>query len=63
MSDQERGMGASEERRFHESQDAVNLQVEGRLTRLEVLLYITLALSAVNVLGLKVLDTIYLWRP
>ena len=63
MSDQERGMGASEERRFHSAQDRVNLRVENRLTRVEILLYVVLALSGLSTLGIHVIDSIYLWHP
>ena len=63
MSDQERGMGASEERRFHSAQDKVNLKVESRLTRVEILLYVVLALSGLSTLGIHVIDSIYLWHP
>ena len=63
MSDQERGMGASEERRFHSAQDRVNLKVEKRLTRVDILLYVVLALSGLSTLGIHVIDSIYLWHP
>ena len=59
----EESMGASEERRFHSEQDRVNLKVESRLTRVEILLYVVLALSGLSTLGIHVIDSIYLWHP
>ena len=59
----EEGMGASEERRFHSEQNRVNLKVESRLTRVEILLYVVLALSGLSTLGIHVIDSIYLWHP
>ena len=59
----EERMGASEERRFHAAQDRVNLKVESRLTRVEILLYVVLALSGLSTLGIHVIDSIYLWHP
>ena len=59
----EESMGASEERRFHSEQNRVNLKVESRLTRVEILLYVVLALSGLSTLGIHVIDSIYLWHP
>ena len=60
---EERGMGASEERTFHVSQGEVNLSVERRLTRLEVLLYVLLALSSMSAIGIHLLDSVSLIHP
>ena len=43
------------------SQDKVNLAVERRLTRLEVMLYVLIALSSASVLGIRVFDAISLF--
>ncbi len=59
----EEGMGASEERRFHAAQDKVNLKVESRITRLEVMLYVVITLTGLNFIGVHVLDALTLWRP
>jgi hypothetical protein len=54
-------MEVEEERRFHSAQDKVNLAVERRLTRLEVMLYVLIALSSASVLGIRVFDAISLF--
>ena len=56
-------MGIDEERAFHASQSAVNLSVERRITRLEILLYLITGLSTLNFLGIHFLDSIALFRP
>ncbi len=63
MSENEKGMGATEERRFHTAQDRINLKVESRLTRLEIMLYLLISLSAINLVGIHIIDTITLWHP
>ena len=59
----EEGMGASEERRFHAAQDRVNLKVESRITRLEVMLYVVITLTGLNFLGIHILDAVTLLKP
>ena len=56
-------MGVHEERAFHASQETVNLSVERRITRLEIMLYLITGLSALNFLGVRVLDGIFLFHP
>ena len=56
-------MGIDEERAFHISQGAVNLSVERRITRLEIMLYLITGLSALNFLGIHFLDGITLFKP
>ena len=56
-------MGVDEERAFHASQETVNLSVERRITRLEIMLYLIMGLSALNFLGVHVLDGIFLFHP
>ena len=56
-------MGVDEERAFHASQETVNLSVERRITRLEIMLYLITGLSALNFLGVRVLDGIFLFHP
>ena len=54
-------MEAEEERDFHAAQNKVNLAVERRLTRLEVMLYVLIALSSASVLGIRIFDAISLF--
>ena len=56
-------MGIDEERAFHTAQGAVNLSVERRITRLEIMLYLITGLSALNFLGIHFLDGITLFKP
>ena len=56
-------IGIDEERAFHTSQSAVNLSVERRITRLEIMLYLITGLSALNFLGIHFLDGITLFKP
>ena len=56
-------MGIDEERAFHISQEAVNLSVERRITRLEIMLYLITGLSTLNFLGIHFLDGITLFKP
>ena len=56
-------MGVDEERAFHASQETVNLSVERRITRLEIMLYLITGLSALNFLGIHFLDGITLFKP
>ena len=56
-------MGIDEERAFHVSQNDVNLSVERRITRLEIMLYLITGLSALNFLGIHFLDGITLFKP
>lgn len=56
-------IGIDEEREFHSNQNKVNLYVERRLTRLEVMLYVLMALAGFNFLGIRVLDGITFFHP
>ena len=56
-------MGIDEERAFHTAQGAVNLSVERRITRLEIMLYLITGLSALNFLGIHFLDSVTLFKP
>ena len=56
-------MGIDEERAFHTTQSAVNLSVERRITRLEIMLYLITGLSTLNFLGIHFLDSITLFKP
>ena len=56
-------MGIDEEQEFHSNQNKVNLYVERRLTRLEVMLYVLMALAGFNFLGIHVLDGITFFHP
>ena len=59
----EESMGASEERWFHTAQDKVNLKMESRITRLEVMLYVVITLTGLNFLGIHILDAVTLLKP
>ena len=56
-------MGINEERAFRASQETVNLSVERRITRLEIMLYLITGLSTLNFLGIHFLDGITLFKP